>query len=285
MAVNNEISKTFSKQASVYEQAAKVQKEIGTRLLERLHYLKINPQFILDLGCGTGFFSKELALLYPKARIIGLDMVTEMLVQARKKQSWRRKWPLVAADMNQLPFPTGLFDLIFANQVIHWSDSLAQVFKELNRIMKVNACLMFTTLGPDTFKELKISWTAADQHAHINSFLDMHEVGDSLLEAHFLDPVMDMEWLTLHYESVPHLIRALKNQGVKNINPLRNKGLTGRKAWDLFETHYQEFRTETEKYPLTYEVVYGHAWKGEPPQTTEGIETYIPLSSIKTLKK
>lgn len=284
MAVIREISKAFNKQAGVYEKAAKVQHEIGSRLLERLQYLKINPRYILDLGCGPGASSRELALLYPKARIIGLDLASGMLTEARKKQSWRCKWSLVAADMNHLPFASGTFDLVFANQVIHWGHSLELVLRELSRVMSVNGCFMFTTLGPDTFKELKASWAQASDHAHVNSFLDMHDVGDLLLGEYFLDPVMDMEWLTVHYESLVSLIAALKSQGVKNINAARNPGLTGKSAWTAFATHYEQFRTENSKYPLTYEVVYGHAWKGERQKTDKGVEAFIPLSSIKKLK-
>ncbi len=283
MSVINEISKAFTQQASNYEQAAKVQHEIGQRLLERLHYLKIQPQYILDLGCGPGVFSRELALLYPKARIIGLDLATGMLCEARKKQSWRCKWSLVAADMNHLPFPTGFFDLIFANQVIHWG-SLEQVLRELNRVMKANACFMFTTLGPDTFKELKHSWLAADTHTHVNFFADMHDVGDILLNEYFLDPVMDMEWLTVHYTSLMHLVKTLKKQGVRNIHPSRNLGLTGKTAWRIFEEQYAQLKTNNGKYPLTYEVVYGHAWKGDRQKTETGVETFVPLTSIKGLR-
>ena len=281
MSVLNEISKAFNQQAAHYEKAAKVQHEIGIRLFERLQYLKIKPQYILDLGCGPGNFSRELVLMYPKARIIGLDLATGMLCEARKKQSWRCKWSLVAADMNHLPFPTGLFDLVFANQAIHWGTPLEKVLRELNRVMNINSCFMFTTLGPDTFKELKQSWTGADAHAHVNTFPDMHDVGDILLGEYFLDPVMDMECLSAHYSSVANVVRALKDQGVRNINPARNQGLTGKNSWRLFEEQYNQLKTEDGKYPLTYEVVYGHAWKGEQQKTSNGIETFISVSSIK----
>ncbi|WP_173238542.1 malonyl-ACP O-methyltransferase BioC [Legionella antarctica] len=280
MAVNNEISKAFNKHATEYELAAKVQQEIGKRLFERLQYLKISPKRILDLGCGTGGFSRELALMYPKARIFGLDLAHAMLLQAKKKQSWRRKWPLVTADMSNMPFATGMFDLVFANQAIHWGSSLARVFRELNRVMNVNGCLMFTTLGPDTFKELKSAWTGANQYAHVNDFIDMHDVGDCLMAEHFLEPVMDMELLSVHYETLSHLIRALKMQGVKNINSARNQGLTGKDAWQKFEKNYATMQTDKGMYPLTYEVVYGHAWKGEQRKTGSGIETLIPVSQI-----
>ncbi len=284
MALKNEIGKAFSKHATEYELAAKVQKEIGARLFERLDYLKIEPKCILDLGCGPGAFSRELAIMYPKARIIGLDLATDMLLQARKKQSWRRKWPLVAADMNNLPFATGTFDLIFANQVIHWSDSLAQLFRELNRVMNVNACLMFTTLGPDTFKELKTAWSGANHYAHVNEFSDMHDIGDSLMSEHFLDPVMDMEILSVQYESLFKLLGALRAQGVRNIHAERNQGLTGKRAWQQFEKNYAALTAANGKYPLTYEVVYGHAWKGELRRTDKGVEALFPVSQIKIHK-
>ncbi|MFI4919213.1 MAG: malonyl-ACP O-methyltransferase BioC [Legionellales bacterium] len=284
MTVKNEISKAFNKQAAEYDAAAKVQQEIGARLFERLQYLKIAPKRILDLGCGPGSFSRQLALMYPKAQIVGLDFAHAMLVQAKQKQSWRCKWSLINADMNNMPFSNGMFDLVFANQVIHWSNPLGSVFRELNRVMNVNGCLMFTTLGPDTFKELKAAWASVDEHAHVNDFVDMHDVGDFLMAEQFLEPVIDMEVLSVHYETLPKLLRALKNQGVKNINPQRKQGLTGTSSWNKFVHNYETMRTEKGKYPLTYEVVYGHAWKGEQRKTDKGIETMIPVSKLVKVK-
>ncbi|WP_028388076.1 malonyl-ACP O-methyltransferase BioC [Legionella fairfieldensis] len=282
MTLKNEICNSFNKCAQGYEQAAKVQKEIGMRLFERLHYLKIAPRYVLDLGCGTGFFTQMLKNLYPKASVIGLDLAHAMLIEARKKQGWRRKWPLINGDMTSLPFADSLFDLIFANQVIHWSSSFSSLFGELNRVMNANACLMFSTLGPDTFKELKQTWQTVDDYAHANEFNDMHDIGDFLLAEHFQDPVVDMEVLTAHYPDLRHLVQSLKAQGVRNINQARNKGLTTRLAWQAFESAYRTLCTAEGKYPLTYEVVYGHAWKGEKRRSgKDGTEILIPVSQIK----
>lgn len=282
MDIKAEICKAFSKYAASYEKAAKVQQEIGKRLLARLHYLKITPRYILDLGCGAGTFTLFLKKHYPQAIIIGLDLSHAMLQQAKKKQGWRNKWPLLNGDMINLPFSAGLFDLIFANQVIHWSDSLAKLMAELNRVMSKQACLMFSTLGPDTFWELRQAWQGISNFAHNNHFADMHDVGDCLLREHFLDPVVDMEKLTVLYTSVKQLARSLKLQGVRNINRARNKGLTGKKAWQAFESAYQALCTEEAKYPLTYEVIYGHAWKGDL-RRAHGAEAFIPLSQIKRI--
>lgn len=281
MNVKTEICKAFNAQAAKYERAAIAQHEIGERLFERLHYLKIQPRYVLDLGCGPGVFSGRLKKHYPKAQIIGLDLAFDMLKEAKNKQSWRSKWALTNGDMSAMPFPTGLFDLVFANQVIHWSSSLSQLMCEINRVMNAEGCLMFSTLGPDTFQELRNAWAKIDGYAHVNHYMDMHDVGDCLLAEHFLDPVVDMEILTINYPNLSKLLHALKDQGVRNINALRNAGLTGKQAWRNFEQAMVASCTEQGKFPLTYEVVYGHAWKGEQQRTDKGMEIRIPVTSLR----
>ena len=281
MNVNTEICKAFNDHASQYEKVAIVQHEIGERLFERLQYLNINPRYILDLGCGPGVFSKRLKKYYPDASVIGFDIACGMLLQAKAKQGWWKKWPLVAGDMLAMPFTTGLFDLVFTNQVIHWSASLARLMSEISRVMNRDGCLMFSTLGPDTFRELRPISLGVDTHAHANDFVDMHDIGDCLLAEHFIDPVVDMEVLTAHYSTLPQLLHALKAQGVRNINSARNPGLTGKQSWRCFEQTVSKHRTEQGKYPLTYEVVYGHAWKGELRHTTEGTETMVSVAQLR----
>jgi malonyl-CoA O-methyltransferase len=276
-----EIQHAFNAHASNYESAAKIQAEIGERLFERLDYLKIVPRYVLDLGCGPGNFTGRLKKYYPNAQVIGVDVAMNMLGVAKKKQSWRHKWNLVNADMSALPFDSGVFDLVFANQVIHWGN-LPNVFSELNRVMNSNGCLMFSTLGPDTFRELRQAFTAIDQYAHVNDFIDMHDVGDYLLKEYFLDPVVDMEILTAHYSNVMSMLRSLKAQGVRNIHPQRNRGLTNKALWQKLEQSIQAFKTPEGKLPLTYEVVYGHAWKGEKRRTAQGIETVISLEQLRS---
>lgn len=275
-----EICNVFNTHAAEYANSAKVQHEIGERLFERLHYLKIKPRYVLDIGCGPGTFSQQLKKHYPEAQIIGLDLAYAMLKHAKAKQGWRRKWGLVNADMTALPFSAGLFDVVFANQVIHWANPLSTVMSELNRVMSPGGCLMFSTLGPDTFKELRGAFAVADQHAHVNDFSDMHHVGDCLLAEYFLDPVVDMEMLTAHYGSLPALLQALKSQG-RNVNPARNPGLTGKQSWRCFEQAMSARCTPEGKFPLTYEVVYGHAWKGVQRRTDRGVETLISVADLK----
>ncbi len=278
MSFSKEICNAFHQCAANYEASPVPQRAIGTQLFERLSYLKIEPQYVLDLGCGTGLLTKQLKQYYPKAVVVGVDLAHAMLCEAKANQGWRAYPTWLRADMHALPFSKGVFDLVVSNQVFHWSSDCPVLMREVNRIMNPGGCLMFSTLGPDTFQELR---QPDEKYTHVNDFLDMHDVGDILLSEQFLDPVVDMEQLVLRYKSWPDLLRSLKNQGDRNIHPKRNQGLTGRQAWAAFEAKVKKTRTPEGKYPLTYEVLYGHAWKGEPRQTTQGIETSIPVSMLR----
>lgn len=281
MTVNLEIRKAFNQQAIHYEQQAIIQREIGERLFERLAYLTLKPRCILDIGCGPGFFSQRLKKYYPDAQVVGIDLAEQMLHHAKSKQT-DTQWAVVQGDMTQLPFAAETFDLIFANQVIHWGD-FSTVLQALHHVMTREGCLMFTTLGPDTFIELRDAFAIADDYAHVNTFADMHDLADALLQEGFLDPVVDMEHIVAHYTALPALLRSLKRQGVKNIHPDRRTGLMGKKTWTQFTTHMQSYLTPDEKYPLTYEVIYGHAWKTHVPTRRQGSKTFLSLSQMKAL--
>jgi malonyl-CoA O-methyltransferase len=276
----NEIRHAFNQSSFSYDEHAKIQREIGERLFERLDYLKINPRYILDLGSGTGYFALLLKKRYPKGQIIALDLSSAMLIKGKKRQTWTKKWFSVSGDMHKLPLASGIFDLVFSNQAIHWSCSFDGLFAELHRVMNINGCLMFSSLGPDTFSEIKQAWLNVDTYQHTMDFIDMHDIGDILLRKQFLDPVVDMEKISVHYPSLRNLMDALKSQGVRNMNKSRNPGLTGKSQWQQFCLNYEQLRTSTNKYPLSYEVIYGQGWKGQQV-VLEGVqETRIPVEQL-----
>lgn len=282
---SNEIRKSFDNAAASYEQVAIVQNEIGKRLLERLEYIKINPTRILDLGSGAGQFSRALKKRYPKAQIVSLDLSFGMLKQSKTQQALWRKWPLVCGDMEALPFADKSFDLVFSNQVIHWAEDMPALAKELLRIMQLDGCLLMSTLGPDTFQELRSSYSAIDDFAHANDFMDMHDLGDILQHTPFVDPVIDMEKITVRYSSVRALLQALKAQGVRNIHAKRNAGLSGTSHRQAFEQHYLQHYQQEGKVPLSYEVVYAHAWRGAQRIDGDMRETTIPVEKIGRVRR
>ena len=138
---------------------------------------------------------------------------------------------------------------------------------EAHRVLEVGGLLMFSTLGPDSLKELRSAF--ADGYAHSQRFIDMHDLGDMLVACGFADPVMDMEVLTLTYDDFDDMLGELRAAGSGCAMKARRHGLTGRLAWIKARAAYESLRTNG-KLPATFEVVYGHAWKVAPKQTADG---------------
>lgn len=272
---------SFSKSAENYDKVAVLQREIGERMLERLDYVKLQPQVVLDAGAGTGYCSDSLLKRYKKSKIIAMDFALPMLYQAAKQGKWRRRPACVCADIEQLPLADESVDLVFSNVALQWCTDLNQTFAEFMRVLKPNGLLMFSTFGPDTLKELRQAWANVDGMPHTSSFIDMHDIGDTLMHEQFVDPVMDAERLTMTYETVGHLVKDLKMLGAQNAVSSRQRGMTGKKRWQTMVDAYEQFRQE-DRLPASYEVVYGHAWRPQVlRQKQVNDEVYVPVDLVR----
>ena len=277
--------KAFNLAAQSYDAAATLQREVADRMLERLDYIRLEPVRILDVGAGTGYCSNKLLSRYPAARVHQLDFAHGMLKQARKGlglwHRFKKKTNFVCAEAERLPYADASMDLVVSNLTIQWCSDLSVVFSEFKRVLKPGGLLMFTTFGPDTLKELRRAWSTVDNYVHVNSFIDMHEIGDLLVQTRFADPVMDTEFLTVTYKNVFALMRDLKQLGAHNVNTARSPGLTGKSGLQKMVNAYEEFRAGDEL-PATHELVYGHAWVAEHEETRNTGSQFagIPISQI-----
>jgi malonyl-CoA O-methyltransferase len=278
----------FERAAASYDASAVLQREIGQRMAERLLLVKLQPAAILDAGCGTGDALSELSARYPDASLIGLDLAYAMLDSARRRaaaanasersllarllgtRAMARRVPaLVCGDACRLPLAAGTIDLVWSNLTLQWINDASAAFAEFHRVLRVGGLLMFTTFGPDTLKELRAAFAGVDGATHVSRFIDMHDVGDMLVQAGFADPVMDMETVTLTYADATTMMRELKAIGAHNATVGRPRGLTGRARWSRVLARLEAFRRDG-RLPATYEVVYGHAWKPEPRFADDG---------------
>jgi malonyl-CoA O-methyltransferase len=96
----------------------------------------------------------------------------------------------------------------------------------------------------------------------------MHDIGDALVRAGFSAPVLDVERFTLTYDDVKSVMRDLKSIGAHNATDGRARGLLGRGFLQNLEKKYEQFRVGG-KFPATFEVVYGHAWRGQDTRKYE----------------
>ena len=253
----------FDRAAKSYDASAVLQREVNERMRSRLDYVKILPETILDAGSGTGAGKRDLQEIYPDARIVELDLSFSMLLKARPVW-WKRlfKSPMqICGDIENLPIRSSSMDMVWSNLALQWCNDLDSALSGISRILKPNGLFMFSTFGPDTLKELREAFQ--DSHAHVNRFIDMHDIGDALLHSGYSMPVMDMEYITLTYEDVRGVMKDLKAIGAHNVLHGRPRGLFGKSAWRQVLDRYEAKRKEG-RLPATFEVIYGHAWKPEP---------------------
>jgi malonyl-CoA O-methyltransferase len=256
-----------------------LRREIASRMFDRLALVKITPRHVLDAGCGTGADIAQLQKTYPAAQVLGVDAVPAMLAAAGEVQSPRsflsRLLPakagidLVAGDFGQLPLGPNSLDLVWSNLALHWHPQPDRVFAEWRRVLRVEGLLMFSNFGPDTFRELRNAFAAMDENPHTLPFVDMHDFGDQLVEAGFTTPVMDMEQITVTYDTAEALLADVRAFGG---NPLatRQRGLVGRAAWQRMLDALESQRRPDGKLGLSFEVIYGHAFRPAPKVTAAG---------------
>ena len=216
----------FAAIAQDYNEAAIIPKEVAGRLINRLQWMKIDPQVVLDVGCGCGDSMLQLEKHFPKSTVVGIDLTHSMLIRSEEGQS------CICADALSLPLRKQSVDIIFANFLLPWCEASSQLFLEFKRVLKPGGLLLFSTLGPDSLKEIQ-----ADLQ-----FIDMHTIGDMLVETGFNETVMDVEHLILHYQNISQVMLDLKNQG--------------------FDCLYNnKIHLALSLANLTFEIIYGHAWK------------------------
>ncbi len=281
-----QLRRSFDLAAASYDDAAVLQREVGSRLLERLDYIRFTPARILDLGAGTGYCQQSLASRYPAADIYALDIAAAMLKQARKKITWlrrlKRRDHFVNADAAALPFADNSMDMVVSNLTLQWCIDLPAVFSECRRVLKPGGMLLFSNFGPDTLKELRQCWSKIDAHTHVNQFADMHDMGDAMLHSGFSDPVVDMEMITLTYRDVRSIMQDLKQIGAHNVTRGRSRSLTGKGRLQQLQQAYEAYRQEG-VLPVSHEVIYGLAWRSEnvPGKNSQPAEIYISPAEIK----
>lgn len=281
-----QVRRAFDQAADSYDKYAKLQHEVGSRMLSRLDYIRTEPKRIIDIGSGTGHITKHLSQRYKNSKIIALDIAEGMLHKSRQTHQtglgrFFSRVTHLCADAEQLPLSDNSMDFVFSNVAFQWCNDLDATLQECYRILSPGSLILFSSFGPDTLKELRTVWQEIDNYNHVNAFIDMHDIGDALIRTGFQSPVLDVEQFTLTYHDTKHLMRELKAIGAHNVTAGRPRGLTGRQHLIKLEQSYEQFRNNG-KLPASYEVIYGHAWV--PEQKTKKQEDNIEVKiSLKQL--
>lgn len=246
------IIEAFGRAASKYDQHAEFQRNVGHRLLDKLPQDLSNYR-VLDVGCGTGYFSHQLALR--GAKVIAVDISAQMLEQCRKRCAGMNVIT-VEADAEHLPFDMQEFDVVFSSLALQWCEDLSVPLAEMKRVAKLDATIVFSSLLDGSLHELKKAWSKIDSHQHVNEFLHEKQVKLALAQSENVIHDLDSIPVTVWYQSSFELMKDLKGIGATHV-AARTNGLTTRHSLRGVEEEYQKFRNHLGLLPATYQVCFG----------------------------
>ncbi|MCK0107031.1 malonyl-ACP O-methyltransferase BioC [Marinobacter sp. S0848L] len=205
------IASGFGGASQTYDSASRLQKAMGDTLLSRIPE-SFRPESVLDLGCGTGWFTRKLTARFPEARVTGADLSPGMLAQAEAATD-RADVNWLNADAEQLPLADQSVDLVFSNLMVQWSQQPEVVLAECQRVLRPGGLLVMSTLVDGTLRELKQAWAKADPgQPHVNRFVPA-EHWRSLTRATLTGSELALSPIRLRYDTPMALNRELKHLG------------------------------------------------------------------------
>lgn len=247
------VRESFDRSAASYDAAAVLQRRVCERLLAGCTP-RSAPASILDAGCGTGFGARLLHKRWPAAAIVGVDFAPRMLSIARHEAA-----VCVAADIEALPFADQRFALWWSSLTVQWCD-LRLALAEARRVLQPGGEVALSTLGPETFRELREAFVGVDNHRHTLGFSEPEAVSRALAQAGFSAISVQREAIELHYVDLQALLRAVKEIGANSVGDEGRRGMLGRHAWQRVQAAYEQHRTAA-GLPARYDVILAYARK------------------------
>ena len=247
-----QVAASFSRAAESYDSVAELQRTVGTQLLAQLP-AALQPRRWLDLGCGTGHFTRALAERYAQGEGLALDIAEGMLRHARPQGGAAY---FVAGDAEALPLQDASVDLLFSSLALQWCGDFPRVLSEAQRVLRPGGVLAFSSLCVGTLQELRDSWLAVDGFVHVNRFRRFEDYQQMCAASGLQSLTLQRQAEVLHFPDLRSLTDSLRDLGAHNLNPGRPGGLTGRSRIRALIEAYERFR-QPQGLPATYQVMYG----------------------------
>ena len=262
--------------------------EVARRMAERLEIILRKPELVIDWWGFLGAGEALLAQAYPKARRVVVEPGDVWLERSRaaSRAAWwtPSRWTGVGAVQVQRqadPLPRNA-DLVWCNMALHMVADPPALFERWHASLRADGFVMFSCLGPGSLRRLRDLYRRLGWSEPAPGFIDMHDLGDMLVQTGFADPVMDQETLDLRYADPARLLAELRSLG-GNTAPDRFTGLrTPRWRRRLEQELGSSLRGADGKLGLGIEVAYGHAFKAGP-KLREGAATAVSLEDMRAM--
>jgi len=260
--------------------------EVARRMVERLPLIRLQPERIVDWWSFLGAGDELLAKTYPRAQRLVLEPHPALLERSREahRTPWwspqRFRAAAVEVEAEHTAKPAGA-QLVWANMMLHAVKDPPALMSRWHHALSVDGFVMFSCFGPDTLRELRDLYARLGWPAPTIDFVDMHDLGDMLVQAGFADPVMDQETLTLRWATPQALLAELRGLG-GNVSPERAAGLRTPRWKTRLEHELLSLAGADGRLSLRFEIAYGHAFKAAPRVKT-GEATTVSLDDMRTM--
>lgn len=258
--------------------------EVARRMAERLAVIRQAPARGLDWSLDAGGLPEALRQALPQAQ---WQQVVAALPSVGASPWWRRALEGLKGEARVQPVlasqvAEGGADLVWSVMQLHFQNDPTQLLQAWRRALAAEGFVMFATLGPGSLTSLRALFDQQGWGPAFVPFVDMHDLGDMLVEAGFADPVMDQEVVRLTYASPQALLAELRSLG-GNLSPQRHAGLrTPRWQARLCEALAQQ-ADASGRIALDFELVYGHAFRAADKGPAVTADTRIGLDDMKLM--
>jgi malonyl-CoA O-methyltransferase len=244
------IKKHFSKCARYYDRYSTVQNLCASKLIAKIKANSFNK--ILDIGCGTGNYTKLLREKFPGASIKAVDMSPEMIEIAKEKLR-DEVIEFIVADGEVIDFNEP-FDLISSNASFQWFEDLEKTLSRYKRLLNENGVILFSVFGPLTFYELDRSLKElVGEDATISScyFLKRAEI-EKILKCLFKEIEIEQKIYKENYNSLSELLKKIKYTGTKGNGLNKKRFWTPKIANDLEKIYIRKSKNITATYQVFF---------------------------------
>lgn len=246
----------INKNAKYFSELNKLYSDVAHIMLEKLDFVKFQPQNILNLGCGLGVDTKLMKHKYPQAPIFQADIAINILKQhqSKVKKLFRLKnTDLINANSYKLPFANDSFDMVWSNLLLPYITNYDNFFMEIKRILKPHGILLVSGFGVDSLNELR------QYNLHTYNFPDLHVIGDILFKLGFIDPVTDVDYINYQNNNFAAILNLIRKIGCGDSNFVKHQ---------LSKTNYQQiFFRLSSLIDMKIEIFYAYAIKREEPNS------------------
>lgn len=248
---SDKVEQHFTQSATTYHRGAQLQHKVANALFTQLAQNtqgRSKSEHGLDLGCGPGLFTRDLA--DKTHQLTSFDLSADMLAQVPEVTL------KVRGDSHHLPFEEHRFDWVFSSLMIQWCE-FETVLEQIHRVLKPGGKAYISTLIQGSLYELAQAWTAVDNDQHIHQYLSMEAVITGANKGPWQSIKIDQHREVLWFEQVKALAKELKLLGANYVQGRKNKGLMTKSKWRAMEQAYHQefFCHQRQAIPASYQVV------------------------------